>query len=72
MQPNLCAWAAPGDTLRLMEREAQPDNPDPKALACFGGVRDNTEQVYLYYSRTKEDKDDSSGYPWIRCYWVEL
>jgi hypothetical protein len=46
-QPNLCAWAAPGDTLRLMEREAHPDDPDPKALACFGGVRDDTEQVYL-------------------------
>jgi hypothetical protein len=48
-QPNLCAWAAQGDTLRLIEREAQPDDPEPKALACFGSVRDDIEQVYLYF-----------------------
>lgn len=48
-QPNLSAWAAPGQALHLVERQPAKDDPEPKALACFGAVREDTGQVYLYF-----------------------
>jgi transposase len=30
------AWAAEGETLRLVEQTVAKDDPDPKALACYG------------------------------------
>jgi hypothetical protein len=35
-QPALHAWAAPGERLRLAVRGAGRDDPEPKALACYG------------------------------------
>jgi transposase len=35
-QPSLHAWAAEGETLRLVEQTVAQDDPDPKALACYG------------------------------------
>jgi transposase len=35
-QPALHAWAAPGERLRLVAPAAERDDPDPKALACYG------------------------------------
>jgi transposase len=35
-QPTLHAWAAPGERLRLAMHAADGDDPEPKALACYG------------------------------------
>jgi DDE superfamily endonuclease len=35
-QPNLHAWAAEGEVLHLVEQTVAKDDPDPKALACYG------------------------------------
>ena len=35
-QPNLHAWTAEGDALRLVAQSVAQDDPDPKALACYG------------------------------------
>ena len=35
-QPNLHAWSDVGDPLRLVEQVKEKDDPDPKALACYG------------------------------------
>ena len=34
--PALRAWAAPDQPLRLVEQAVAKDDPDPKALACYG------------------------------------
>jgi DDE superfamily endonuclease len=34
--PALHAWAAPDRPLRLVEQSVAKDDPDPKALACYG------------------------------------
>ena len=34
--PALHAWAAPDRPLRLVEQAVAKDDPDPKALACYG------------------------------------
>jgi DDE superfamily endonuclease len=35
-QPALRAWTASDIALRLIEKTRAPDDPDPKALACYG------------------------------------
>jgi len=35
-QPTVHAWADDGQALRLIEQESAKDDPDPKALACYG------------------------------------
>ncbi len=35
-QPALHSWAEPNQPLRLVERAVARDDPDPKALACYG------------------------------------
>ena len=35
-QPSLHSWAIKGEPLRLVEQTAPKDDPDPKALACYG------------------------------------
>jgi transposase len=34
--PSLQSWAPAGQPLRLVEPTIPPDDPDPKALACYG------------------------------------
>jgi transposase len=48
-QPHAHAWAAPNQALRLVQR--QPERGEKqKALACFGAVRHDTDEVLLYFS----------------------
>ena len=46
--------------MRLVQREPQPGEQE-KALACFGAVRQDTEQVYLYFS----DGQPNSEQMWV-------
>jgi hypothetical protein len=50
-QPHLRAWSD-GKALALIQREPQEKEGD-KALACYGAVRYDTQQVYLYFSPTR-------------------
>lgn len=46
--PGLHTWTVV-DPLRLVEQEASPDDPDPKALACYGLLRDDTDEMLLRF-----------------------
>lgn len=35
-QPNLHSWAEAGESMRLLQKAARKDDPDPKALSCYG------------------------------------
>lgn len=35
-QPHVSTWATTGQPLRLVEQSVAKDDPDPKALACYG------------------------------------
>jgi hypothetical protein len=51
-QPSAHAWQAPEQPVRLVEQTLTPDDPDPKALACYGLlVRRGSvpEQVWLRF-----------------------
>jgi transposase len=47
-QPALHTWT-PDEPLRLVERTADQADPDPKALACYGLLRDDTDQMLLRF-----------------------
>ncbi len=59
-QPAAHAWALPGEALHLVQRDPKRGERD-KALACFGARRQDTGQVYLYFS---------SGQPNSEQMWV--
>jgi hypothetical protein len=54
-QPHLHAWTAADQPVRLVEQTVAPDDPDSKALACYGvllrqtGRSEQTEQVWLRF-----------------------
>lgn len=48
-QPQGFAWAEPGQELHLVQRTPASSEPD-KALACFGAVRQDTQETVLYFA----------------------
>jgi hypothetical protein len=55
-QPRMHSWAAKGEELRLIQRQPKPKEPD-KALACFGAVRQDTGERFLYFSDGQPDSE---------------
>lgn len=35
-QPRLHSWAETAEPMHLLQKEAKKDDPDPKALSCYG------------------------------------
>lgn len=48
-QPTLSAWGLSERPLRLVEQSVADHDPDPKALACYGLLRADTNQVWLRF-----------------------
>jgi DDE superfamily endonuclease len=48
-QPALHAWSAPGERLRLVTPAVERDEPDPKALACYGLWLPERERMLLRF-----------------------
>ncbi|TAK35977.1 MAG: hypothetical protein EPO21_04355 [Chloroflexota bacterium] len=46
-RPSLHTWA--DEPLRLIEQTVARDDPDPKALACYGLLRPDTGRVWLRF-----------------------
>lgn len=46
--PHLHAWTD-AQPLRLIQQEPRKDDPDPKAVACYGLLRRDQEQVWLRF-----------------------
>jgi transposase len=55
-QPRLRAWSE-GD-VTVTRREPVEREPD-KALACYGAVRQDTQQVYLYFTPTRPVSEET-------------
>ena len=49
-QPQAHAWSAEKEALRLIERDP-PRGEKQKAIACFGALRRDTQDVVLYFSQ---------------------
>jgi hypothetical protein len=49
LSPQLHAWSGPEGPLRLQQLQAQKDDPDPKALCCYGLLRADTDAMLLRF-----------------------
>src|SRR5258708_374775 len=47
--PCMHSWANSKEPMRLVERELSKDDPDPKALCCYGLLREDTCKVMLRF-----------------------
>ena len=48
-RPSLYSWAQAGNPLRLVEQSVEKDDPDPKAISCYGLYLPEFEQVWLRF-----------------------
>src|SRR5438876_4469098 len=71
-QPRMHTWAEQGKPLRLQEFEApkapkgQKDNSDPKALCCYGLLREDTGQMLLRFVDGRPVSHVSTAYlEWV-------
>lgn len=48
-RPTLHTWTEPDQPLRLVEQTVAKSDPDPKALACYGLLRADVDQVWLRF-----------------------
>jgi hypothetical protein len=48
-QPNLHSWSEKDEPLRLQELSADKNDPDPKALACYGMLSADSGRMHLRF-----------------------
>ncbi|BCL83784.1 transposase [Ktedonobacteria bacterium brp13] len=48
-QPNLHSWSEKDELLRLQERSKDKNDPDPKALACYGMLEAESGRMHLLF-----------------------
>jgi hypothetical protein len=48
-RPPLHSWSEAGEPLRLIERSVAKDDPDPKAVSCYGLFVPELEEVWLRF-----------------------
>lgn len=48
-RPSLHSWADKGSSVRLFEKEPIKDDPEPKALACYGMYVPELEKTWLRF-----------------------
>lgn len=48
-QPTLSSWSPTGQPLRLIEQPVPADDPDPKALACYGLWLPEEDDLWLRF-----------------------
>jgi hypothetical protein len=47
--PTLSAWSADGEPLRLVQRSVAKDDPEPKAISCYGLHLPETGQTWIRF-----------------------
>ncbi|MEO6457471.1 MAG: transposase [Chloroflexia bacterium] len=65
-QPRMHAWAEQGKPLRLQEMEARKGDADPKALCCYGLLREDSGQMLLRFVDGRPVSHVSTSYlQWV-------
>ncbi len=47
--PSLHSWSKKGEPLRLVEHSLEKDDPDPKAISCYGLYLPELDEVWLRF-----------------------
>jgi hypothetical protein len=48
-RPALGSWSEAGEPLRLVEQSVEKDDPDPKAISCYGLYVPEFEKVWVRF-----------------------
>lgn len=48
-RPSLHSWEQAGQPMRLLQKEARKDDPEPKALSCYGLYLPELEETWLRF-----------------------
>jgi hypothetical protein len=48
-RPSVHSWEQAGRPMRFLQKEATKDDPDPKALSCYGLYLPELEQTWLRF-----------------------
>ncbi len=48
-RPSLSSWSEAGEPLRLVEQSVAKDDPDPKAISCYGLFVPELEKTWLRF-----------------------
>jgi hypothetical protein len=48
-RPSLGSWSDAGEPLRLIEQSVAKDDPDPKAISCYGLYVPELKKVWLRF-----------------------
>jgi hypothetical protein len=48
-RPSVHSWERTGRPVRLLEKEARKDDPDPKALSCYGPYVPELRETWLRF-----------------------
>jgi hypothetical protein len=47
--PSLHSWSEKGEPLRLVEQSVEKNDPDPKAISCYGLYVPELDEVWLRF-----------------------
>jgi hypothetical protein len=62
-RPALHTWSGVEGPLRLEELQADKDDPDPKALCCYGLLRADTEAIWLRFVQGRPGEPGHRRFP---------
>ncbi len=48
-QPKMHSWSEAGEPLRLQDLQVSKEDPDPKALACYGLLEPDSQTLWLRF-----------------------
>ena len=49
-RPTMNAWTVDGKSLALLQQDKRKDDPEPKAVACYGALDHESGKVLLRFS----------------------
>ena len=63
-QPNLHSFSEAGEPLRLVEQSLAKDDPDPKAVSCYGLYLPELEKAWLRFMDGRPVSGITTRFEW--------
>jgi hypothetical protein len=66
-RPALHSWSEAGEPLHLVERLVAKDDPDPKAISCYGLYVPELEKVWVPFADGRPVSSITTRFLWWCC-----
>ncbi len=66
-RPALHSWSEAGEPLRLVEQSVEKDDPDPKAISCYGLYVPELEKVWVRFADGRPVSGVTTRFLWWCC-----